>query len=138
MQAKFRNAPKLYGWACPIRYYSSRPISGVTGSCHELRASEQEAILIDCGLFQGQEAEFETVSNQHGQHGNPRISENIPFAISHIKALIVTHVHIDYVGRLPHSPLLKAPASPWHCDTLVMESTYGDKNHPNRKTAANS
>ncbi len=27
----------------------------------------------------------------------------------------------------PHSPLLKALASPWHCDTLIMESTYGDK-----------
>ena len=216
-------------------------------------------------LFQGQEAEFETATQQHGQDGNPLISENIPFAINHIKALIVTHVHIDHVGRIPHllaagfkgpiyctepsakllplvledavkvgftrnkaliarfvntlkeyivpvpygkwqqaspnikikfkpaghilgsayitcklssvgghpvpesfkntldenpkpvrargrlkpttktiifsgdlgaphSPLLKAPASPWHCDTLVMESTYGDKNHPNRKT----
>jgi len=230
-------------------------INGVTGSCHELRASENEAILIDCGLFQGLEAEFETTNNPHDQNGNSLINENIPFAISHIKALIVTHVHIDHVGRIPHllaagfkgriyctepsakllplvledavkvgftrnkaliarfvntlkeyivpvpygkwqqaspninikfkpaghilgsayitcklthprrgllasdslmparirsattktiifsgdlgaphSPLLKAPASPWHCDTLVMESTYGNKNHPNRKT----
>jgi len=38
-------------------------INGVTGSCHELRASENEAILIDCGLFQGLEAEFETTNN---------------------------------------------------------------------------
>ena len=239
-------------------------INGVTGSCHELRVSEDEAILIDCGLFQGQEAEVATAHHPHEQDGNPLISENIPFATAHIKALIVSHVHIDHVGRIPHllaagfkgpiycsepsakllplvledavkvgftrnktliagfintlterivpitygkwqqaspnikikfkpaghilgsayitckvsnvgghpvpesfkvklktsvrallsvkapkpttktiifsgdlgaphSPLLKAPASPWHCDTLVMESTYGDKNHQNRK-----
>ncbi len=77
-------------------------INGVTGSCNELRASKQEAILIDCGLFQGQETEFETANHQTGQHGNPLISKNIPFAISQINALIVTHVHIDHVGRIPH------------------------------------
>ena len=27
---------------------------GVTGSCHELRYTDDAAILIDCGLFQGE------------------------------------------------------------------------------------
>jgi len=33
----------------------------------------------------------------------------------------------------PYSPLLPAPKSPYRCDTLVLESTYGDKCHGNRK-----
>lgn len=28
-------------------------VGGVTGSCHELRVDGDNAILIDCGLFQG-------------------------------------------------------------------------------------
>lgn len=34
-------------------------VSGVTGSCHELRyihQGQEKGILIDCGLFQGSEA----------------------------------------------------------------------------------
>jgi len=95
-------APNAMAGKTPYDIIHHGAINGVTGSCHELRASEQEAILIDCGLFQGLEAEFETTNNSHGQDGNPLISENIPFAINHIKALIVTHVHIDHVGRIPH------------------------------------
>jgi len=30
-------------------------VSGVTGSCHQLHASEANSYLIDCGLFQGAE-----------------------------------------------------------------------------------
>ena len=60
---------------------------GVTGSCHELVISSQSSILIDCGLFQGNES---------------RASLNIEFDIVHIAALIVTHVHIDHVGRIPY------------------------------------
>jgi metallo-beta-lactamase family protein len=33
----------------------------------------------------------------------------------------------------PHTPLLPAPKSPYCSDTLVLESTYGDKTHPGRK-----
>jgi metallo-beta-lactamase family protein len=32
----------------------------------------------------------------------------------------------------PHSPLLPAPKSPYRADQLVIESTYGDRNHENR------
>jgi metallo-beta-lactamase family protein len=68
-------------------------VNGVTGSCHELRFKDGAGILIDCGLFQGAEtsgqgADFNQLS--------------IEFPIAHIQALVVTHVHIDHVGRIPY------------------------------------
>jgi metallo-beta-lactamase family protein len=65
---------------------------GVTGSCHRYLASADTHLLIDCGLFQGQDV---TQPDHHSQH-------RIGFDISAIQALIVTHVHIDHVGRIPY------------------------------------
>lgn len=72
-------------------------VNGVTGSCHELRFSEghgSAGILIDCGLFQGDE------KSSTGESHHQQLS--IDFPIEHIKALVVTHVHIDHVGRIPY------------------------------------
>ena len=69
--------------------------SGVTGSCHELtvgHAAEKSGILIDCGLFQGQDE----------GRGASASDLSIDFPIDHIRALVVTHVHIDHVGRIPY------------------------------------
>ena len=33
----------------------------------------------------------------------------------------------------PYAPLLPAPKSPYRADTLIIESTYGDKNHQSRR-----
>jgi metallo-beta-lactamase family protein len=200
---------------------------GVTGSCHELVIDREHSVLIDCGLFQGNDlSKTQTETKQL----------KIDFPIENIKALIVTHCHIDHVGRLPYllmagfdqkimcsiataqliplvledalkvgitrnskliesflekiktllmplpfgkwvglfeikirlqpaghilgsafveiqtgsgpqshttvfsgdlgapyTPLLPAPKSPYRADTLVLESTYGDKTHPSRK-----
>ena len=77
--------------------------AGVTGSCHEVRlgggsresgVSDARAagILVDCGLFQG-----------HDEGGGASSSDlTIRFPIGHIRALVVTHVHIDHVGRIPY------------------------------------
>ena len=65
-------------------------VSGVTGSSHELSLSTF-SLLVDCGLFQGQE------ERERGAEGLL-----IDFPIDHIRALIVTHVHIDHVGRIPY------------------------------------
>jgi metallo-beta-lactamase family protein len=200
---------------------------GVTGSCHELWIDDEHSVLIDCGLFQG---------NDVSQTRTEIEQLKIDFPIETIEALIVTHCHIDHVGRLPyllmagfekkilcsvataqliplvledalkigstrdtrliasflkkvetllmplpygkwvtlagckirlqpaghilgsafveiqtgkgpqnhmtvfsgdlgapHTPLLPAPKAPYRADTLVLESTYGDKTHPGRK-----
>lgn len=64
---------------------------GVTGSCHELRYGD-DGLLIDCGLFQG----AETDGDKHS--GDPL---EVRFAVDRLRALVLTHVHIDHVGRLP-------------------------------------
>ncbi len=68
-------------------------INGVTGSCHELQIDSDNSILIDCGLFQGAE-----ISGK----GSGFDKLNIEFPIENIKALLVTHCHIDHVGRIPY------------------------------------
>lgn len=67
-------------------------VDGVTGSCHEYRISDDYGLLIDCGLFQGAEV------SGSGSAAKPHIN----FELAHIRALIVTHVHIDHVGRIPY------------------------------------
>jgi len=66
--------------------------SGVTGSCHRWIAGPEQALLVDCGLFQGQDADHLDSLEQH----------QVRFDISSLIALIVTHVHIDHIGRLPY------------------------------------
>jgi metallo-beta-lactamase family protein len=60
----------------------------VTGSCHHLTISGQN-ILIDCGLFQGRQ---ETEDLNY---------EPFPFELDKVSALLLTHGHLDHVGRLP-------------------------------------
>lgn len=68
-------------------------VSGVTGSCHELVCDNEHSVLIDCGLFQGAETSGKGASFE---------SLQIEFPVSQVKALVVTHVHIDHVGRIPY------------------------------------
>ncbi|WNO61691.1 MBL fold metallo-hydrolase [Rheinheimera sp. MMS21-TC3] len=83
-------------------------VDGVTGSCHEYKIADDYSVLIDCGLFQGAE------TSGSGSAGASATNSQIDFAIEHIKALIVTHVHIDHVGRIPY--LLAAGfAGPIYC-----------------------
>lgn len=68
-------------------------VDGVTGSCHQLWLDSANSILIDCGLFQGAETSAEGAGS-----ANPAIN----FSLAGVRALVVTHVHIDHVGRIPH------------------------------------
>ena len=66
---------------------------GVTGSCHQLHITQHSSVLVDCGLFQGADASPLGARADH---------QLIEFSLEGIRALIVTHVHADHVGRIPY------------------------------------
>lgn len=68
-------------------------VDGVTGSCHQLRLADGRSLLVDCGLFQGAEVSTNGTSADHLA---------IDFSLDGVEALLVTHVHIDHVGRIPY------------------------------------
>ena len=67
--------------------------TGVTGSCHQLTLPDGQAVLVDCGLFQGAETSTDGATSSQLE---------INFPIDKVRALVVTHVHIDHVGRIPY------------------------------------
>lgn len=67
---------------------------GVTGSCHQLYMGASHSLLVDCGLFQGNE------TSSDGRAATERL--DIEFSLATVQALVVTHVHIDHVGRVPY------------------------------------
>ncbi len=89
---------------------------GVTGSCHQYWTGPAQSVLVDCGTFQGHDA---------AKHPNPEID----FSLQGITALLLTHVHVDHIGRVPY--LLGAGfQGPVYCSPptaklvpLVMEDT---------------
>lgn len=60
----------------------------VTGSMHLLTLGDRR-ILVDCGLFQG------------GDDLEARNREDFAFDVAGLDAVILTHAHLDHVGRLP-------------------------------------
>ena len=60
----------------------------VTGSNSLLEAAGHK-ILVDCGMWQG-------VIFNEGKNSDP-----LPFNPKEISACLVTHAHLDHVGRLP-------------------------------------
>ena len=63
--------------------------SCVTGSCHLLDV-DGFRILIDCGLFQGEDEIFSSNQKPFG------------FDPGSIAAVVLTHAHLDHCGRLPY------------------------------------
>ncbi len=59
----------------------------VTGSCHLLAIEGGSTLLIDCGMFQGQEEDLNY--------------KPFDFDPSEVDYLLVTHAHLDHVGRIP-------------------------------------
>lgn len=60
----------------------------VTGSCHLVEAAGKR-ILLDCGMIQG------------GREAEARNLEPFGFDPATIDALVLSHAHIDHVGRVP-------------------------------------
>ena len=66
---------------------------GVTGSCHEFLLSRTASLLIDCGQFQGNDELFRGSQSSR--------NNDIDFPIQQLVGLVITHCHLDHVGRLP-------------------------------------
>lgn len=60
----------------------------VTGSCHRVE-TKRTRILIDCGMFQG------------SAFNDARNFRPFGFDASETDAVILTHAHLDHIGRLP-------------------------------------
>lgn len=60
----------------------------VTGSCHMIESS-QGNFLLDCGMFQG--SDFNEAKNH----------DEFPFDVKSLKAILVSHAHLDHIGRIP-------------------------------------
>jgi metallo-beta-lactamase family protein len=58
----------------------------VTGSCHILTLNNKK-IMVDCGMFQGEDEE--------------KNEEPFAFDAGSIDYLLITHAHLDHVGRIP-------------------------------------
>jgi metallo-beta-lactamase family protein len=76
-----------------IRFEHHGAVNGVTGSCHELFVDANHSVLVDCGLFQGAEVSGRGASAEHLA---------IDFDLRAVQALLVTHCHLDHVGRIPY------------------------------------
>ena len=99
-----------------IEFYGAT--SGITGSCHILRANG-ETILLDCGLIQGRREEVE-------KNRRP-----FPFSPDQISAVVLSHGHIDHSGRIPllvkqgyQGPIYAQNATADLCDILLQDSAY--------------
>ena len=60
----------------------------VTGSLHEVEAAGRR-VLLDCGMIQG------------SPEAERRNTDPFPFEPASLDALVVSHAHIDHIGRVP-------------------------------------
>lgn len=65
-------------------------VQSVTGSCHQVSFDECHSMLVDCGL-----------RLESSEVTGPGRDSKIDFPIDTVKALLLTHVHVDHVGRIP-------------------------------------
>lgn len=93
--------------------------SEVTGSNYLLESKNGEKILIDCGLSQG---------SRFAEEDN---FKPFPYDPKEIKAVLVTHAHIDHVGRIPQlvrqgfrGPIYSTPPTRDSAELLLLDSEH--------------
>lgn len=92
----------------------------VTGANYLLESSDKKTkILIDCGLIQG------------GMFVEPKNFEDFPYNPKDITALIITHSHIDHIGRIPklwkdgfRGKIYSTPATKDFAELLLLDSEH--------------
>ena len=104
----------------------------VTGSMHHLHVNG-ENYLMDCGLFQGRRQEA------------AERNTNFPFPPASIKAVLLSHAHIDHSGNLPQlvkrgfdGPIYTTPATLDLCKPMLADSAHlqeSDAEFVNRRTS---
>ncbi len=103
----------------------------VTGSCHLLQLDNGCKILLDCGLYQGSEEDFE------------EFNTNWLFEPREIDYLVLSHAHIDHSGRIPklvkdgfRGDIICTSATRDLCAVMLMDSAFiqeQDAEYENRR-----
>ncbi|MDT8347121.1 MAG: MBL fold metallo-hydrolase [Flavobacteriaceae bacterium] len=114
-----------------IRLQSFGAAQCVTGSKHLLTTATGKRILLDCGLFQGQDAK---------KHDHNR---RLGFDPASIDYCILSHAHIDHSGALPYlvkqgykGPIYSTQATYDLCSIMLLDSAHiqeSDIKYINRK-----
>jgi metallo-beta-lactamase family protein len=91
----------------------------VTGSCHLLTLDDGYKILLDCGLYQGNEG------------GMREFNRDWLFEPSEVDVVVLSHAHIDHSGRLPmlvrdgfRGDILCTHPTKDLCSVMLMDSAY--------------
>ncbi len=107
----------------------------VTGSAHLLTLDNGYTILLDCGLYQGRDEEFE------------EFNANWQFDPKTLDCLVLSHAHIDHCGRIPklvkdgfRGKIICTSATRDLCAIMLMDSAKiqeKDAEYINRKNRKN-
>src|SRR5210317_2275541 len=112
-----------------VSFYGA--VREVTGSMH-LITTEQDHVLLDCGMFQGRRREAKEKNKV--MPFDPRILTNV----------VLSHAHIDHSGRLPlltkhdfTGRIISTRATAAACEYLLLDSAHiqeSDAEYLNYKT----
>ena len=88
----------------------------VTGSCRRIQ-TDAGNLLLDCGMIQG------------GRERHERNRASFPFDPRELKAVVLSHAHIDHSGRLPllvkagyEGPILATESTAELCRIMLADS----------------
>jgi metallo-beta-lactamase family protein len=100
-------------------------VSGVTGSCHQLQVDAEHALLINSAQLTAR------IGLQCAGHnlGSAYAEADLHYPLTGERKRVV------FSGDLgaPHAPILPAPKAPQRAEILVIERTYGDRLHEDRR-----